>query len=101
MVYSCLFCKIYCGGIVLLISLSIMPFYTHGDQTYYRRAYEELPGLSLTKGYFFYSQCLGSREYVHFFLSWVASRFVEKDVFIAFFNAIFAYVAMSLFQKWK
>ncbi len=95
------FAKFIVAILVLLLSLLIMPFYTHGDQVYYRRAYEQLSGLSLTKGYLFYSQCLASREYIHFFLSWVASRFVEKDVFIAFFNAIFAYVAMSLFQKWK
>jgi hypothetical protein len=96
-----LFAKLTAALLVLLLSLFVMPLYTHGDQIEYRRAYEELSGLSLTKGYSFYSQCLGSREYIHFFLSWVASRFIEKDVFIAFSNAIFAYVAMSLFQKWK
>jgi hypothetical protein len=96
-----LFARCTAAALVLLLSLLVMPLYTHGDQIYYRRAYEGLSSLSLSKGYLFYSQCLGSTEYIHFYLSWVASRFVEKDLFIAFSNAIFAYAAMSLFQKWK
>lgn len=76
-----------------------MPLYTGGDQSIYRRVYEALPYLGLTEGFSFYSRSLSSREFVHFFLSWVASHFVDKDLFIAFSNAILAYVTMSLFQK--
>lgn len=95
------FTKLSVAVLVFLLSLLILPFYTGGDQTHYRKVYEALPALSLTEGFSFYSLNLGSQEFTHFFLSFVASRFVGKDLFIAFFNAIFAYVAMSLFQKWK
>lgn len=87
--------------LVFLLSLLIMPLYTDGDQSVYRRVYEALPSLGLTEGFSFYAQNLSSREFVHFFLSWVASHFIGKDLFIAFSNAILAYVTMSLFQKWR
>lgn len=87
--------------LTLLLSLLIMPFYTESDQLIYRRVYEELPYLSLTEGFLFYRMSTDSYEFVHFILSWVASRFIEKDLFIAFSNSVFAYVAMILFQKWK
>lgn len=93
--------KFTAAVLVFLLSLFVLPYYMNGDQTHYRKVYEELPRLSLIKGYLFYAQCLDSREYIHFFLSWVASRFVEKDLFISFSNGVFAYVAMSFFQKWK
>ena len=93
--------KLTAAVLVLLLSLLIMPFYTDGDQAKYRKVYEVLPDLGLTEGFLFYSFTLTSQEFVHFFLSWVASRFVEKDLFIAFSNSILAYVAMTLFQKWK
>lgn len=87
--------------LVFFLSLLILPFCTDGDQTQYRKVYEALPDFGLIEGFLFYGGNTGSREFVHFILSWVACRFVEKDLFIAFSNAILAYVAMSLFQKWK
>lgn len=93
--------KLTAAALVLLLSLLIMPFYTDGDQTVYGKVYEALPDLGLTEGFIFYSLSLSSEEFVHFFLSWVASRFVEKGLFIALSNAILAYVTMSLFQKWR
>lgn len=93
--------RLAAAALVLLLSLLIMPFYTDGDQTQYRKVYEALPDLGLTEGFLFYGGNLGSQEFVHFILSWVASRFVDKDLFIAFSNAILAYVIMSLFQKWR
>lgn len=95
------FVKFIAAALVLLLSLLIMPLYTGGDQIHYRRVYEILPSLGLTEGFSFYAQNLSSREFLHFFLSWVASHFINKDLFIAFSNAILAYVTMSLFQKWR
>lgn len=90
-------------AVVLVFSLSILilPFYTGGDQNHYRKVYKALPDLGLTEGFIFYSESLDSKEFVHFFLSWLASRVIDKDLFIAFANAILAFVAMTLFQKWK
>lgn len=93
--------KLTAAILVLFFSFLISPFYTDGDQRVYRAVYEILPNLDLIEGYSFYTSQLSSKEYVHFLLSWVASSFVDKDLFIAFSNATFAYVAMSLFRKWK
>ena len=93
--------KIIAAVFVFLLSILIMPFYTESDQSVYRKVYEALPGFSLTEGFSFYSRSLSSKEFVHFFLSWVASHFIGKDLFIAFSNAILAYITMSLFLRWK
>jgi len=95
------FTKLTAATLVLLLSLLIMPFYTDGDQKVYRAVYEVLPDLDLKEGFLFYTFNLSSQEFVHYILSWVASPLVDKDLFIALSNAILAYVAMSLFQKWK
>jgi hypothetical protein len=78
-----------------------MPFYIGGDQTHYRQAYELLSDLNLVEGYELYFSKLSSREYIHFLLSWLASKFIEKDLFIAIFNGILAYVTMSVLHRWK
>lgn len=87
--------------LVFIGSLYIGPFYVLGDQVHYRRVYENLAELSLFEGYIYYNTALDSLEFVHFFLSWLASRFLDKDFFIAIANASLAWVAFGLFQKWK
>jgi len=89
------------AALVLFLTLLIMPLYTDGDQAIYREVYRSLPKFNLSQGFIFYINSLSSREPVHFFLSWIASRHIEKDLFVALSNAFLAYVAMSLFQKWK
>lgn len=86
---------------VFVLSILIMPYYTGGDQIQYRKVYSLLPDLNLVQGYSVYFLELSSLEFVHYFFSWIASRFIDKDIFISFFNAILAYVSMTLFQRWK
>ena len=93
--------KLIAAGTVFLLSLLILPFYTGGDQAVYRQIYAALAHLSLREGLLFYSRNLASHEFVHFFLSWIASHFIGKDLFIAFSNAILAYVSTALFLKWR
>lgn len=93
--------KISAAVLVFILSIIIMPFYISGDQTVYRRIYAGLSDYSLIKGFLFYKNSINSTEFVHFILSWVASQFVSKDLFIAFSNAILAYVAVLLFMRWK
>ena len=93
--------KLTAALLVFLLSLLILPFCTGGDQSVYRKVYGALSDFSLTQGFSFYSKNLSSKEFVHYFLSWVASHFIGKDLFIAFSNAILAYAAMSLFLRWK
>lgn len=95
------FVKVVTAMLVFLLSLIILPYYTEGDQSLYRSAYEILPGLGLIEGYSVYATILGTRELGHYLLSWMASRFINKDLFIAVSNAVLAYLAMSLFVKWQ
>jgi len=45
---------------------------------------------------------LDSKEVVHFFLSWLATnQGIDKDLFIAFSNAVLAFAAVGLMRKMK
>ena len=91
--------RITAAALIFSFSILILPFCIAGDQTDYRTAYDSLRDLNIKEGFLFYSLKLDSLEFVHFLLSWLASRVVSKDLFIAFSNALLAYIAMSLFQK--
>jgi len=82
-------------------SLYVGPLYVLGDQVHYRRIYSGLAELTLFQGYTFYTTSIDSLEFVHFFLSWIASRILDKDVFVALANAFLAWVAFGVFVKWK
>lgn len=86
---------------VFLGSLYVGPLYVLGDQVHYRKIYEGLADLTLLDGYAFYTSSIDSLEFVHFFLSWLASRVLDKDIFIALANAVLAWVAFGVFVKWK
>jgi len=87
---------------VFVFSLVICPYYINGDQIVYIRLYEGLKNLDLVKGFTFYTLNIDSKEFGHFFLSWVASNcHIEKDLFIAISNASLAYFSLTLFQKWR
>lgn len=96
-----LFLKLTAALLVFLLSLLIRPFCTAADQSVYREVYGGLSRLGLKEGFLFYTSKLTSREYVHFFLSWLACRVMDRGLFIALSNALLAYVAMSLFLKWR
>ncbi|HIP49759.1 MAG TPA: hypothetical protein EYG92_12450 [Lutibacter sp.] len=85
---------------VFLLSLLISPYYTDGDQFIYRVVYEGLQGLNLKDGYAFYIFHLDSKEVIHFLLSWLATnQEIDKDLFMAFSNAVLAFAAVGLMRK--
>lgn len=88
-------------SLVFLITLFISPYYVSGDQEHYRAVYSELSYLPLSDGYHYYVKSLSSYEYVHFVLAWVASRYIEKDLFIAFSNAYAAYLILINLEKMR
>lgn len=92
--------KVIVAVLVFLLSLVIAPYYIEGDQEVYREVYAYLPDFGLLDGFIFYTSKLSSQEFIHFLLAWWASPYVNHDIFIAFFNGIFAYAILSLFQKW-
>jgi len=85
--------------LVFFVTLLVAPYYLNGDQAHYNLVYKELAELSLRQGYLFYNVSLSSFEYIHFILSWVASRFIDKDVFIAISNSFLAYSILINFEK--
>ena len=87
--------------IVFALSLLISPHYMLGDQEIYRRFFEILPTLSFADGFIHYSQALSSIEPGHYTISWIFSRFLEKDLFISILNAILAFYSMQLLIRWR
>jgi hypothetical protein len=88
--------------LVFIFSLAICPYYINGDQIVYIKLYEGLRGLNIIEGFVFYASNIDSKEFGHFFLSWLSSNcHIEKDLFIAISNAFLAYFLLSLFQKWR
>ncbi len=87
--------------LVFVISLFIGSYYIDGDQKSYRRVYAELPTLDVGEGYLFFAQNLSSTEPGYYIIAWIFSRILEKDIFIAFSNAILAFLCMKLFLKWR
>lgn len=81
------------------LSLLISPQYVNGDQLHYRATYEVVSSLSFIEGYLQYNLLLSSYEYVHYSLIWVFSRFLDKDVFIAFSNAFLVYFLLINLDK--
>lgn len=86
---------------VFIFSLIVGPFYVAGDQIVYRMIYEGLKSRNLTEGFLFYHQNISSLEFTHYFLSWLACRIFDKDLFIALSNSILAYSALILLRKYR
>jgi len=95
------FARYTAATLLFILTMLIMPLYVDGDQSVYREVYSALADFDLKDAFLYYKAHLSSSEYVHFFLSWVLNPIVDKDLFIAFSNAIFGYVLMVLLQKWK
>jgi len=87
--------------IVFALSLLISPHYMLGDQEHYRGVFEILPTLSFVNGFIHYSQALSSIEPGHYTISWIFSRFLEKDLFISILNTILAFYSMQLLIRWR
>ena len=96
--------KSYTNILVLLvffISYIISQYYVNGDQISYTKVYNELKNYDLVSGFIYYHSQLSSKEFVHFFIIWICSRFVEKNLLFSLVNAVFAFFTIKLLQKWK
>jgi hypothetical protein len=89
------------AGLAFVFSLVIAPYYVNGDQFHYIRVYEELVKLDFLDGFEYYKKALTSQEVVHFTLSWVACKYLEKTVFVALSNSLLAYLATAVFIRWR
>jgi hypothetical protein len=84
------------GILVYCVSLYLLPFYTGGDQVYYRRFWDALGDVeysSLSDLLDLAFNYIGGREPLYPLFSKIASSFLEKDLFISLVNGILAYFA--------
>tara|TARA_B100000780_G_C21126621_1_gene457379 strand:- start:5692 stop:6678 length:987 start_codon:yes stop_codon:yes gene_type:complete len=82
---------------MFLFSFFFAPFYWYGDQVGYNNAYNAVRGSSLVLGYLDYQQHI-TGEPIHYFIVWVTSNLgLEKNLVMAFGNAILAYLIMRVF----
>lgn len=87
---------------VLIFSLNILPLYIDGDQLHYRDFYKYCfyDSLTLSQQFFCYQNTLGSQEPGYFFISKLASIYLEKDIFIAISNTILTFFMTILILKY-
>ena len=87
---------------VLIFSLNILPLYIDGDQLHYRDFYKYCfyDSLTLSQQFFCYQNTLGSQEPGYFFISKLASIYLEKDIFIAIANTILTFFMTILILKY-
>jgi hypothetical protein len=89
--------------LVFLLCIIVGPIYVEGDQKTYRELYEFLKPLNFIDAYSFYFSFLGTVEVTHCFFTWLASSVLglDKDLFTAFTNFVFAYIMLCLLRKWR
>lgn len=87
--------------LVFFISQWLLNYYTQGDQVHYIKVYEALSNMALVEAYIYYNLNLDSKEIVHFFLSWLFSSYLSKNLFISIVNGLLAYFTARLLIKWR
>lgn len=76
----------------MMFSLYVFPYYSSGDQLYYRDFYAGLPFYSWTDGLGFYADTLDSREPGYYTLVYLLAPLVDKDWLMSALNGALAYV---------
>ncbi len=85
---------------VFLISYFVGSYFILGDQALYRSIYMGLSEKKIIEGYQWYISQIDSKEIGHFFLVWLASPYIEKDLFNSISNAILAFYSTKLYIRW-
>ncbi|WP_309089051.1 hypothetical protein [Phenylobacterium sp.] len=87
--------------LVFATSLFLHDQYRYGDQTYYWSFYELAKRANLAQVPHLQRVTTGSSEPAYGLLIWMASRFLEKGVFISVANGIFVCQILALFEKFR
>ena len=87
--------------VVFTLSLIISPYYIDGDQVIYRKVFEELSSLNFIDGFSYFLLSTSSKEPGYYTITWIFSRFLEKDLFVSILNAILAFYSMQLLIRWR
>jgi hypothetical protein len=80
------------GLACLMFSLYVFPYYTSGDQLYYRDFYDGLPFYDWATGLIFFADTLDSREPGYYLLVYLFSPLVNKDWLMSALNGALGYV---------
>lgn len=83
---------LFLAGLFFLICLSLFPYYTEGDQYYYRLFYDGVKDLSLHEAFELYNSALGSMEPGYFFFVYSLSSILDKDILFSITNFFLAYL---------
>jgi hypothetical protein len=73
------------------LTFVVAPYYTGGDQLYYRAFYETRSGSSFADSFVDYQAILGSNEPGYFLVVMAFSRWLDKDALMAMMNALLGY----------
>lgn len=90
--------KTFAGTVAILfffVSLYIYPFYTSGDQVFYRRFYEDVIGESFVDAFLLYQNTLGSSEPGYFLVVKLFANFIQKDTLMSLLNAALVYSLLT------
>lgn len=87
--------------LVFVYTFVVGSYFVGGDQIHYRSIYEVSSQNSIIDAYAYYRSRILSDEVGHFMITWLASQFLEKDLFNALANSILAFFSVRLFIKWK
>ncbi|NWO01556.1 MAG: hypothetical protein HLX52_01160 [Idiomarinaceae bacterium] len=80
------------AGLVFLFSMYLSPYYLYEDQLVYREAYEVVKNKGIIDALLLYRSHIHSMELGHFFVIWLASDYIQKDIFMSIINAGTAYL---------
>ena len=86
---------------VFYFSLVLTEAYYDGDQGIYRKVFNKISTMNIVDAKIYYAKFLSSNEIVHFIMSYISSKIMEKNLFIAIINSILAFSLMVLFRQWK
>lgn len=93
--------KIIVALYIFVFSLILFPLYKYGDPLTYNKAYDAMVGRNIVQGWFSYIGIISSREYGHFFISWVGAQFIGRLPFVALSNAVLAYATAKVLELFK
>lgn len=80
-------------------SLLIFPFFNGGDQIGYRLFYSHASSMDIPTALNSYRENLSSTEPIYFYLVYIFSRFLNKDILFSFINGVLGYCIFLWFIR--
>lgn len=86
--------------LVFFISYFVGSLFVKGDQFFYRDIYNSLPKMGVLEGFLWYQTRIDSKELGHFFITWLVSPYLDKDIWNSLVNSLLAFFSTKVFLKW-